>query len=267
MRIDESWMKSVAFLAIRLQNDEFVYVGTAFWLGRNEPGSYFSKRTYLVTARHVLDDIRRKTAVEELWLRVNYKDGSAKWICTQMSQWYMNPSDSSLDVAVLEWAVPQEYDHLVIPLSLCMSPEVAAANEVSLGDEVVIVGLFKHHYGEARNIPIIRVGNLAMKGEEGIQTKAFGKIDGYLIEARSIGGLSGSPVFLNFGPTRVLGGKFMHSTNAVAILLGLVHGHYDVSGDEIDAAGGQSDRVNTGIAIVVPAHSIVTVIEQYEKQG
>lgn len=147
-----------------------------------------------------------------------------------------------------------------------MDAELEAVNEVSLGDEVVIIGLFRHHHGEARNIPIIRVGNLAAKGEERIQTKAFGKIHGYLIEARSIGGLSGSPVFVNFGPARMIGGAFMQATSQFSILLGLVHGHYDVIGDEIDAAVRHADRVNTGIAIVVPTHSIRSVIEEYEKR-
>lgn len=92
----------MAFLAIRLQNGEFVYVGTAFWLGPGEPGATSATRAYLVTARHVLDDVRKKTAVEELWLRVNHRDGSSKWLQTQMSEWYVHPSDSTLDVAVLE---------------------------------------------------------------------------------------------------------------------------------------------------------------------
>jgi hypothetical protein len=51
-----------------------------------------------------------------------------------------------------------------------------------------------HHTGDLKNVPIVRVGNLASYPSEQIQTRAFGRMEAYLIEARSIGGLSGSPV-------------------------------------------------------------------------
>jgi hypothetical protein len=59
------------------------------------------------------------------------------------------------------------------------------------------MGLFKSHYGEQRNIPIIRIGNIAALPEEPVQTHYCGPTDAYLVEVRSIAGLSGSPVFKN----------------------------------------------------------------------
>jgi hypothetical protein len=46
-----------------------------------------------------------------------------------------------------------------------------AEHEVALGDEVIISGLFRHHVGTKRNIPIIRVGNLSALDEEKITTR------------------------------------------------------------------------------------------------
>ena len=253
----------MAFVALRMHDGTVRFVGSAFWLGRDIPGQARTTRTYLVTARHVIDDIR-KTGLDQVWLRLNHTDGSSRWAPTNISQWYVHPSDASLDVTILEAGVPDGHDHLVVPFSLCLTPELAETNEVALGDEVFVVGLFTHHHGEQRNIPIVRVGNLAAKDEEKLNSVAFGRMDAYLIEARSIGGLSGSPVFLNLGLTRIVGGQFRQATGHITLLLGLVHGHYDVETSKLDAHMQHPDRVNTGIAIVVPIHNIRAVIDQYE---
>ena len=264
MRIDENVRKCVAFVALRMNDGTFRFMGSAFWLGRDVPGQTQTTRMYLVTARHVIDGIR-KTGIDKVWLRLNHTDGSSKWASTELSQWYVHPSDPTADVAILEAVVPPGCDHLVVPFSLCLTPEAAAANEVSLGDEVFVVGLFAHHYGEQRNIPIVRVGNLAARDEEKLNSREFGKMDAYLIEARSIGGLSGSPVFLNLGLTRIIEGQFKQANGSITFLLGLVHGHYDVDASKVDAPTEQANRVNTGIAIVVPVHTVMAVIGRYER--
>lgn len=161
-------------------------------------------------------------------------------------------------------------DHLVFPYSLCATDEKMKENEVGLGDEVFVTGLFKHHHGTRRNIPIVRVGNLACMTEEKVTTNHFGEIDGYLIEARSIGGLSGSPVFLNLGSSSVIGGNMIIGSGGPRfLLLGLIHGHYDVEASDVDqliddsSATNQYDQINTGIAIVVPFTKIDSVISSY----
>ena len=85
---------------------------------------------------------------------------------------------------------------VVIPFSLCATDETMQKHEVGAGRRVVfITGLFRHYHGNQRNISIVgEFGNIACLIEEKIQTKDFGEIDAYLVEARSIGGLSGSPV-------------------------------------------------------------------------
>jgi hypothetical protein len=93
-------------------------------------------------------------------------------------------------------------------------------------------------------------------------------MDAYLIEARSIGGLSGSPVFLNLGVVRYIGNGIKHSTGGpIQLLLGLVHGHFDVHSsltDDVLSDASQplsAQRVNTGIAIVVPIEKVVETID------
>jgi hypothetical protein len=107
--------------------------------------------------------------------------------------------------------------------------------------------------------------------ENEIVTKKFGGIEGYLIEARSIGGLSGSPVFLNLGPTRIIQGetKFM---SGMFFLLGLIHGHFDTDSVSIDDVmdvmedSADTEKVNTGIAIAVPISSVMKTISEFESR-
>ncbi len=87
-------------------------------------------------------------------------------------------------------------------------------------------------------------------------------MSGYLIEARSIGGLSGSPVYVNLGLHRHINGSIKQSNSGpIYFLLGMIYGHYDINTSEIDESiedtMNLSDRVNTGIAIVTPIVKLV----------
>src|SRR5260370_40507944 len=78
--------------------------------------------------------------------------------------------------------------------SAVVTQDVLVATRIGLGEEVAIVGLFGSHYGKSRNIPIVRIGNIAAMLEEPVFTKEYGYIEAYLIEARSIGGFRGAAV-------------------------------------------------------------------------
>ncbi len=269
MVIPDDIRKCVAFIGFQLADGSFRLAGSLFFLGSDKDGGASVTRMWAVTAKHVIDNIR-STGVENAFLRINLKDGQAQWFKTPLSSWFHHPSDSSIDVAIFEMGLPAIFDHLVLPYSLCATDQKMKESEVGLGDEVFVTGLFTHHHGSRKNIPIVRVGNLACMTEEKITTNLFGEIDAYLIEARSIGGLSGSPVFLNLGSSRMIGGNMVFGASGPRfLLLGLIHGHYDVNSSDVDQMGdsgskpGQSDRINTGIAIVVPFSRIDSVITSY----
>lgn len=107
---------------------------------------------------------------------------------------------------------------------------------------------------------------MAALDEEPVLTKR-GLIQAYLVEARSIGGLSGSPVFVNLGNTRVIGGGLrLGSGGPTILLLGLIHGHYEAGTEEallVDDVNEDmiSASINAGIAIVVPFTRIKEVVE------
>jgi hypothetical protein len=100
-----------------------------------------------------------------------------------------------------------------------------------------------------------------------------GEIDGYLVEVRSIGGLSGSPAFvrapigLNFS-VHNRGGNYRTATGHVQgdyFFLGLTHGHWEVdhgqyNDTEIVAVPRSASSLNLGIAVVIPAKKILEVL-------
>jgi hypothetical protein len=255
MKVPDEIRKCVAFVGAKRADGSYQLFGSGFFLGYELQGN-ISKRVVFATARHVIDGVR-SILVDEVYIRLNLKNGEAVWIETKLVDWYVHPVDASIDVAVLERGIEAEFDHLVLPSIYHGTEEVLNAGGASLGDEVFIVGLFRHHHGKKRNIPIVRVGNIACFVEEKIQTQKYGEIDAYLIEARSIGGLSGSPVFINLPQVYVENNTLAWSNVPRGCLVGLIHGHYDVGTSSIDTldrdtAPAESDRVNTGIAIVVP---------------
>jgi len=128
--------------------------------------------------------------------------------------------------------------------------------------------LFSKFHGKIKNIPIIRVGNIAMMPEEKIFVgNDLGEIEAYLVESRSIGGLSGSPVFVYLGNMRPKNGTWnLGGDQKLFYLLGLMHGHWDIEEDKIDIVVEDKvkDELNTGIAVVVPASKILEVLDYQE---
>lgn len=123
-----------------------------------------------------------------------------------------------------------------------------------LGEALAAVGLYEIYSGTDQTTPIVRTGTLAMRPEEPVPLKASGGRPAtrewlYLAELRSIGGMSGAPVFAQhrFGATS---GSFEIS------LLGVLLGGWD------RILGRTPDRINEGIAMVAPAWILKQILER-----
>jgi len=260
MLIPDEVRKSVVFLLYVNKKQQLNLAGTGFFVSV-QPDE-FDGRTfvYLITAKHVIVAVRQHSIDGNIIVRINDRNGGQQTIAVHESVWKEHPTDSSVDISVLNWAPKEDvFDYLTLPETMLATDEIIKRESIGLGDEVFITGLFVSHFGKARNIPIVRVGNIASMPEEKVDTSTFGSIEAYLIEARSIGGLSGSPVFVNLSGIR--GNQIR---NNVLYLLGLIHGHWDtqekaIDGLKEDNSGG---NVNMGIAIVVPSTKILEVINQ-----
>jgi hypothetical protein len=270
MRIPEESRKCVCFLGIpskdRNGNEVILFKGTAFLVSVPSLGGT-AFYWFLVTAAHVA----RKLQGSKFFIRLNNKDGkTAVWVQgSETERWWYHPTDKSVDVAVMHFGLPLELndDGKAIPLRMfCTQSNLATINRsIGIGDEVFITGLFVKHSGTARNIPIVRFGNIAMMPEERVATEEFGEMEAYLIEARSIGGISGSPVFalmdVNAGGGMIIGEWRIG-------LLGIIHGHWDLpKGTQDDFAEMDLDgsgKINAGIAVVTPAEKIAEVLDHPE---
>jgi hypothetical protein len=256
MLVPDEVRQCVVFVGLPYKEDGQTlvkFMGTAFFVtvpSNEVQGTYFH---YLVTAKHVAE----KFADGQFLLRANTKDGKALGVSGPGAQWWVHPSDDSADVAVIPFNPPEELEYRPIPSTMFLSDEIIKNRSIGTGDEVFITGLFTHLAGSARNLPIVRMGNIAMMPNELVPTRDYGDIEAYLIEARSIGGLSGSPAFVRATVKGQLGEFY---------LLGLMHGHWDIpigtKNDEATMDEDEQGKVNMGIAIVIPSKKILEVLNQ-----
>jgi hypothetical protein len=275
MFIPPEILECVAFTYCKINGKE-APAGTVFFINLRDPDNPRKGWPYAVTARHVLNDIKRLSDDHKVYFRLNRKGGNAKLIKTNLEDWKYHPSDPTVDVAVLHWTPPfKEYDVRVFQSDGFAKDAVdfihdhgviAPGNKINvpigIGDEVFIAGLFIERLGESRNIPIVRIGNIASMAGEPIKTPFADKVVVHLIECRSIGGLSGSPVFVHLGQIRKMGNKIVFSTgdSGVFYLFGLIHGHWDEWKTILKTI--LKENVNMGIAMVVPMEKILEVLNQ-----
>jgi hypothetical protein len=189
--------------------------GTVFFVLYAEPDCQFALG-YAVTAKHVVEVCGRDSQDGKVLLRTNIREGKAEFVETKPADWFFHPTDETVDVAVMPIA-NQDHDFLKsLDIQLIHMRHPGIADEqvireqgIGPGDEVYIVGLFSNRPGKLRNIPIARGGNIAAIPGEPVNVPRWGdrNIEAYLIESRSIGGLSGSPVFVQPGPLLILPGQ------------------------------------------------------------
>jgi len=266
MQIPDEIRKCVAFVASRRKNDSWKCHGTAFFVVERIEGSD-RHCTYAVTARHVIEGVERASLDAGIYLRLNSQSGEADYVRTEKSDWRFHPEDDRIDVAICQFWFPESANHRAYPVLRFATEDVIHSEGIGVGDDLFLTGLFTHHAGRKNNIPIVRVGNIAGMPQEKVVTRTMGEMEAFLVESRSIGGLSGSPVFVHLGSTRIGGGVLNLAAGIRFYLLGLMHGHWDVKEHGMDDAREDAfirgeQAVNMGIAIVVPAAKVLEALCQ-----
>lgn len=269
MRVPDFVLKTVAFISEIIDSgatgDDYDAQGTGFFAMLPADGDPNRFHHYFITAKHVILGLKRKRFA----LVINERHGKVRPVEVTYEKWCFHPSDASVDAAAMPFEPRQELESLSFQSKYFVTPE-SMKPAFGVGDDIFIPGLFTYAQGRARNMPIIRHGNLAMIPDEEIQVNyGFAKFANvYLIEARSIGGISGSPVLIRKTvslPTRNFDTSEtrLHGLSAEFHVLGLVQGHWDIKESEINNPGPVQDKqrgVNMGIAVVVPAHKILEIL-------
>lgn len=263
MRVPDELLECVCFLAVKVREngtEVYKYGGTGFFVQvpSEEPnGGYY---IYFITARHCVKDAQEYGT---LYLRANTRDGGAR-VYEVKRQW-LYPNDPASDVAVMPWAPPlNEIQYRAFPLGAFVNEARIQEHGIGVGDDLVITGLFRRRSGNQRNIPIVRTGIIAAMPHEPLEDDDGREYQAYLAEVRSIGGLSGSPVFVFLNPGRFHAGG-MNIFERHILLLGLVRGHWDYKrmegGVPLDFAQPEMERLNMGVAVITPIQSVTEVIE------
>jgi hypothetical protein len=281
MRLPEGHLNATAFLCVE-EKGRTVPRATAFFvIDRSGPGWH---PIWVVTARHCIQEIRASR--QGSYLRVNTADSFID-IPTAPDDWH---ESADHDVAAALFFAPPEAVVTTVPLDQFVAADytykgdvvlqLQRAHQVLVGHEVFFVGLFSQHWGQERNLPIARFGAISRMPREKIRVqRADGseRILGYLIEARSWGGHSGSPVFWNVPLISIhqatppgnreqrRKSKPIHIQDPEArliALLGLVSAHFDIDqeikgGDMIGATA----AINSGVMVVTPAAAIRELLE------
>jgi len=145
-----------------------------------------------------------------------------------------------------------------LPIECLVSKEFVAEHGAGIGDEVMMIGRFINREGIQYNSPTARFGHIAQMAGDPIDAQE----EAILCEVRSIGGYSGSPVFVV--PNRSYGRPGKRLPEDRVIILGVDFCHINDFADARDEGGRRMPHirvpVNTGMAGVVPAWKLYELL-------
>ena len=250
---------------------------------------------YLVTARHVAVPLGT-----HFWIGYNRKGGGSDNDFIENAMWKFH-SDPLVDIAVLHCGYPVWADCIPIPGRMLTKPTVEDVlgtiddgefvlnnPNLGIGDIAYVVGLFHLMRGKKTNLPVVHTGHIALLPEDeripvwDNLTKSTQWVEGYLVEAQGLEGLSGAPVFARpsapvsapyfyMGPPLQGGHKMEHPVvgrlHTLTRLLGLWMASWKAQPSTELAAETAIDvgtKVPLGMGIVVPANKIAETLNNPE---
>jgi hypothetical protein len=200
--------------------------------------------TYVVTNRHVIEE-------KASFLRVNTTDG--RFAVFPTNAWLLSNEDDLAICGIPEFN-PSRFAVRTIPRSMMVTREMVRRENIGAGDEVCVIGRFINREGRERNTPTVRFGHIAQMPIEPIDYQGKSH-DSFLCEVKSIGGFSGSPVFL--APISDVGRPEGSSLINEARLLGVDWAHLANLECAVDEAGTDLRHIrfatNSGMMAVAPA--------------
>jgi hypothetical protein len=175
--------------------------GTGFRVSVPSTASPNHFHIYGISNRHVVIDqaapvIRQNTGA---LVRGTVAVAGGDPIPLTVDQWEPHP-DPAVDLAIAPlgmWFIIPRVPNLpyAIPSSSLMTHEVIDVFDIGVGDEVYMVGRYIHHSGNDFNKPTVRSGIISLMPDMIDVDDCVLPEEMYLVEMRSIGGYSGSPVF------------------------------------------------------------------------
>jgi len=231
-------------------------LGTAFIIGRPFKENAARANFVMVTAAHVLEEMKGHTAL--LFLRA-IKDGSYQKIPCPIEirregkpLWIRHPDDV-VDVAVMYVRLLLGIDILLLPTKFLADDAILEEFEIHPGDELMCLGYPFGAESSGAGFPILRSGKIASYPLIPTrQTKAF------LYDFRVFKGNSGGPVYFVQSGRTYAGG--MH-VGTIQFIAGLVSKEHIVTEKIESIYETREERHTLSLATVVHASLIRETIE------
>jgi len=176
---------------------------------------------------------------------------------------YWEHPDEGVDIAVFRTQHFSPLNYKPLPLDYVASKEKFFQKDIGIADKVIFPSMLINFMGLTRNYPMTRTGFIAQIPDGKLPIKLdLGKRkintqqEVIFLDATSIPGVSGSPIFLWPGP-RAIHGNF-NLGRAKPLLLGVMHGFYPAIPSRREQL---KYRENSGIAIIFPAWKLREIIE------
>jgi hypothetical protein len=151
------------------------------------PGRHYA---YAVTNSHVIRE--GKSPV----IRFNRPDAGTTVLELAADDWIDHPDGDDVAITGPLLLDPRVIKFSLLPLHSFMTDAIVKDEEIGPGDETFMVGRFKEHEGTTRNLPTARFGCISMMPLGPVRNWRGIKQESFLVETRSLGGYSGSPVFV-----------------------------------------------------------------------
>lgn len=267
MLVDNFYREMVGYI-VELRCDQesnrtdAVPMGTVFFLTVPHGQGHYA---YMVTCRHLIEP-DRVGVYPPLFVRVNLIDGTFKDIPISRDEWIKSETS---DIAIAPMRLdPKVYRYFCYPI---LEVQGWSFRQPVPGDQIFMTGLFVSKPGENSVQALVRSGTVARENvrediEVDLSTSKRLNATVHLIEARSWGGESGSPVFSYRQKTEMrhpfpvpppyIMDQPTIQTHYEPQMMGMLQGHYHVPGHNYE-----NETANSGIAIVVPVQQILGMLK------
>jgi hypothetical protein len=167
--------------------------GTGFLIGVPVPFVQPAPMVILcvVTNRHIVEN-------GSTTIRMNTETNGFEIVDLGSAHWINHPDGDDLCLCPIRVGIKLRQKY--IGIHMVMNRDFVGSMDVGIGDDVFFAGRFVGLDGKQQNRPSIRFGNIAQMADEPVLQPDGTKQESIIVEARSIPGFSGSPVFFYMMP-------------------------------------------------------------------
>lgn len=286
-RIDHEWVKTVFYLFRRNPKTGEIDEGpqgTGFFVLRPSTELSGLSHFYAVSNWHVTHDLGASI------IRVNSPYDDHRFIELDPSEWTFERDGDDLSVIDVTESVADTFQsYWYVDERAFIGRQKYDELMIDVAEDTMMIGLFAGHHGGDTNIPSVRFGNISMLPSEKAPVKQPNHVlrPSYLVDTRSRGGYSGSPVFVYRTPD----GDIRRARRSLPlrqienVLFGLLGVHCaqfsetvrvrkatkgeaigEVAGEAVGDPIREGDalRIEGGMTIVVPAWRISDLLDRPE---